>query len=500
MLDISKLLLLVLLLNCITSLQTESNDFQKEAVEIKFGSAVDFDKNNNYFKFTYDGDKDAQIYFRFLDNVADLYLTDPSGERHYLDYSERDRRIYKGNLTYDGTYYLEIDCQSFLCELGSRFMIIYPHLKETIDLNKKIYYQRNSFYIYEEYLDMAQFQVSNLKEEKYVYFEMTERSDYYKREFYPYYPGEDPPPYDPWSYDIDFSNLTIFEVINSKTGNSTRNVRFYKFEPDTEYIINIHCLVQKWGYEFYYPKYMFIPIIKSQLKKITGNEGIISFDGPIYGVVNSDNQKSFILVSDPMEEENIYYTETEQDIESNLELLSSLEFTYDSMLMFNEKKNQNTFFIIIPQGFDSGINLYIADEVIDKCTNTYTIPANTTKLIYCDEGQKKDQFEYFNYVLTYESDCKNMRIIFSEEEEATDYIIQNYLGLLIYVEKTNQDCIITMKNYTTKFAYFGAENSYIFNSFYNFGKKMINIDGGINLNNYLKLTQMNIRIGSEYIP
>ena len=62
MLETSKLLILVLLLNCITSLQTESNGFQKEAVEIKFGTMVDIDKTNNYFKFIYNGDNNVQVY------------------------------------------------------------------------------------------------------------------------------------------------------------------------------------------------------------------------------------------------------------------------------------------------------------------------------------------------------------------------------------------------------------------------------------------------------
>lgn len=120
-------------------------------------------------------------------------------------------------------------------------------------------------------------------------FELVDTVSYYRREYYPYYPGEEPP-YDPyWHYDYDFSNLTVFEVIDIKANVSTRNVRFYKFEPNTEYIINIHCLTG-WG-SFYYRKYMFTPISKSQLKKITGNEGIISSDGAIFGIVKSNNQK-----------------------------------------------------------------------------------------------------------------------------------------------------------------------------------------------------------------
>jgi hypothetical protein len=244
---------------------------------------------------------------------------------------------------------------------------------------------------------MIQYKISNLKEEKYVYFEVMETDDYYRRYYVPYYPGEDPP-YDKEVYpygppDPDFSNLTAFEVINSKTGVSTRNVRFYKFEPDTEYIINIHCLVYyseyQWSYYFNYRKYMFMPITKTQMKKFTGNEEIIYSDGPIIGLVNSNNQKNFSLTSGTIGEYNIYYTKTEQDIENDLEILSSLEFEQDSMLIFNEGETQNTFFIVVPLSFDSGINLYIADEVIGECMDSYTIPANTSKIIYCDEGEKK---------------------------------------------------------------------------------------------------------------
>ena len=242
MLETSKLLILVLLLNCITSLQTESNGFQKEAVEIKFGTMVDIDKTNNYFKFIYNGDNDVQVYFRFEERVGDLYLTDPNGDKHYL---ERQNGIYKGNLTYDGTYYLEIVCQEFLCELGSKFSIVYPRITETIDLSKNIYYKSISYYSFYEYLGMDQFKVSNLKEEKYVCFELVDTVSYYRREYYPYYPGEDPPypPYGP--YDYDFSNLTVFEVIDIKANVSTRNVRFYIFEPNTEYYANIKITIKK---------------------------------------------------------------------------------------------------------------------------------------------------------------------------------------------------------------------------------------------------------------
>ena len=57
---------------------------------------------------------------------------------------------------------------------------------------------------------------------------------------------------------------------------------------------------------------MFTPISKSQLKKITGNEGIISSDGAIFGIVKSNNQKKFSLTSGSMFQDNIFYVKTKK--------------------------------------------------------------------------------------------------------------------------------------------------------------------------------------------
>ena len=49
--------------------------------------------------------------------------------------------------------------------------------------------------------------------------------------------------------------------------------------------------------------------------------------------------------------------------------------------------------------------------------------------------------KFHDYVLTYKSEYKSMIILFSDENENTDYIIQNYLGIPIYVEKTEKSVI-----------------------------------------------------------
>ena len=52
------------------------------------------------------------------------------------------------------------------------------------------------------------------------------------------------------------------------------------------------------------------------------------------------------------------------------------------------------------------------------------------------------EFEYFNYVTTYISNKKTIHVAFSEkgeEREGTDFIIQNYLDLPIFIEKSNEE-------------------------------------------------------------
>ena len=220
-------LFFALLLNCITNLQTGSNTAQEEAIEIKIGTPIDFGRDRNFFKFSYYDSNEAVIIFYFEDYIGGLYLIDPENERHYL---ERDYGYHKGNLTYNGTYYLELICQDIRCEFGNKFYSTIIGNMEAIDLNDNIYHQDFQYYN-KEYLGLKKFKVSNLKEEKLVYFSISGYYLYYIKEYYPYYQDESPP-YTPNPWNRDFSNLTIFEVLNVNTQTRDRNVRLYKFEPN----------------------------------------------------------------------------------------------------------------------------------------------------------------------------------------------------------------------------------------------------------------------------
>ena len=131
-------LFLALLLNYITNLETRLNADQEKAIEIKIGSPTVFTKNMNFFKFNYYGSNEAKIIFSYDPPLLfELYLTDPENGRYYLKWDE-------GNLTYNGTYYLELICISDFylgCEFGGKLYSTIIGNTETIDLNDNIYYQ-----------------------------------------------------------------------------------------------------------------------------------------------------------------------------------------------------------------------------------------------------------------------------------------------------------------------------------------------------------------------
>jgi hypothetical protein len=294
--------------------------------------------------------------------------------------------------------------------------------------------------------------------------------------------------------------LKIFEVFDITTNEKHENLKIFEFKVKHEYILTIRCLKYDRYNEFCYSRFMFFAIIKSNFKAIKGDEGLIMSNDKVCGVVNSNNAKDFYLFVDrKMDITHIYYakiSENIDDIFNDLNKFSNLTFQSSYEIHITKEEINNIIFFVLPENFysSSKIKLYIVNEIIEEYRSSYYVPANTAKIIY--PKQKIKIRAILNYILTYKSQCKNMKISFSNDNEMTDYIIQNTLPFYIYVSNLDKDCTITTSSYFPKFAFFGAENPYLFNAFYNYGLNNLNI----NLNNYVKLTQMNARIGSKYLP
>mgnify|MGYP006873028383 CR=1 FL=1 len=185
----------------------------------------------------------------------------------------------------------------------------------------------------------------------------------------------------------------------------------------------------------------------------------------------------------------------------NLHKIMNLEFEIADMAYVEAKDHQTKVVLMIPSEHQSGTKIFLFDEFINDCKDSYSIPPHQTVLLYCPNTEEGKEFESHNNITTYISDSykHNIHSIISEEDWGTDYLIYNYMNFPLFIEKSDEEQIITTKNYPPKFTFFGAENPYIFNAFYSYVKKNAKI-GGININNYLNLTQMNLRINSNYLP
>ena len=272
----SNILLFLLLLGNIKSILTGLNEEEKEAIDIKISYKVEYDINRSYFQFKYEGSNESKIFFDIDYYNTNLILTYPSKEKIFLKY-ENYYSIYMGNLTERGTYFLEVICESYTCELGGCFnSFILGDIMDTIDLSKNVYFKdkeidfHNSYYYY----GALEYKVSNLNENKYVYFTMETHDDkYFNTHYFPYYPDE-PPPIDRYSDPFYHPNLTIFEVINIHNNDETKkNVKIYEFKKGNEYIIRIHSLIQRNDFysedkSYYYQKYFFSKYQNKTLKKL----------------------------------------------------------------------------------------------------------------------------------------------------------------------------------------------------------------------------------------
>ena len=270
-------------------------------------------------------------------------------------------------------------------------------------------------------------------------------------------------------------------------------------------MINIHCYKSTSSENYIYLKYRFFHITDANTKKIKPDSGYITSKGPMIGIVDSNQEKNFSIFTNDMNNEELgtFYKQTNETIDNNnLEILSELfSSSYSNKRTINIQKgdSQKTVIVIIPFYLENEIKLFVADDVELRCNDSYLVPANTAKIIICDQEEEKEKFESLNYVLTYKSPYKNMRYFFSDED-ATDYIIQNTLGMIVYVQKTDKESIITVTKYPPKFSFFGALNNYMYNAILNYAQRSLIESDNLNIKNYEKLTQLNVRIDSKFIP
>ena len=165
---ISKIFLLLLLLDGISSIQTGFNEEEKEAILIEIGSTVEYDKTRSYFKFQYEGSTSAKIFFDLGNYDEDLFLTYPNQKRVNLknDGDKYSDTNYIGNLTQNGIYHLTIICRSFRCEIGGSFSsLLFGSAMKIIDFSESSYFNDQEFHLSGNQLyGLIEYNVSGLRE------------------------------------------------------------------------------------------------------------------------------------------------------------------------------------------------------------------------------------------------------------------------------------------------------------------------------------------------
>ena len=167
MCKISKIFLLLLLLDGISSIQTWFNEDEKEAIPIEIGSSVEYDKIRSYFQFNYKGSTPAKIFFNLDDE--DLFLIYPDGTTKVNLKNDDDKYSdtnYIGNLTQNGIYNLTIICRSFRCEIGGSFSsLLFGSAMKIIDFSESSYFNDQEFHLSGNQLyGLIEYNVSGLRE------------------------------------------------------------------------------------------------------------------------------------------------------------------------------------------------------------------------------------------------------------------------------------------------------------------------------------------------
>ena len=402
--NITKLFLLLLSTSYTLGLLELMNGRKKNAKEIQIGIPIEYSKNNNLFKFNFKGN-DSFIILTFIERPEvtyreEVYLIDPNNTRHEMKHISTAQ--YEAKLELNGIYLIEIIPNYLFWDLGGKFNTYAPGSSEEINLDKIIYVNYMDYKTLKRLESCTQFKISNLNEDKYIYFI---NKIVFLDDKYPFYP-DDP---------AEIKRETIFEVINiNNPEKSKKGVKIYKFEKNNEYLLNIHT-IKAYFDNYRYPKFWFFEIIKENIKKINYDSGIISSNGPMIAIINSNQTKNFSIFSKEMDDKQltIFYVETNKTIENNLEILKEFNFEeykyyYNyNVIKIGQGESLNTILLIIPLNSKKKVTLYIPDEIENECKDIYFVPAQKTKLIYCDQKEEKNKFDSLNYVLTYKSSYKN---------------------------------------------------------------------------------------------
>ena len=413
---------------------------ENEAKEFKLGENVDFNFiNNNYFKFKYEKDinKNLTIYFNFDTNQDFYIIFYKEGEKAQIMQNNKEK-IFELNLNESGLYYLSFYSFNEISEKNYIFYTFIPgKLIDTIDLSQKMYIKKIKMKLNNCY-ESNYYRVNNIKRDTYVYFNYRIESNINEKE------------------DIYFfftKPFTICKNIKDDCISDIMSYHFLKKESYTIYINLVHKIEGDLWKNYYYPSFIFFPIFEDTIEDI--RKGIYSFSVPkIYNIDSTYQKEIYILKNN---KNNILYYEygDEKASYTNLNTLLSLK---EAMEIQKINKSGGKYLILVALPISDNNLISIVDQIINEnisISDNYLIETGKNALIY--KNNKKDNK---NILTTFFSTIKNMRIINGVNiNEKYDYLIQNSLPLLIYVDEYIKDINITIREYKSNYNFFGIFNN-----------------------------------------
>ena len=244
----------------------------------------------------------------------------------------QDKRYeYKNNIYFSikepGIYYVDFDVLSVdnqNCK-GS-FNYFYVQNLDKINLDEKIYWKNYDFYIE---LNMASdiIKISNLTQDRYVYFYYKEKLDYSKK----------------------FDNP--FEICNDSNDTCTKNITFYKFLKDYDYTIKVNSVKYSSDRYYYYYSFGIFPIFEDTIEH--NQQGYYLFTEPKIFFIDLRNITELTAIL--KNGENIYSATSNYEITldniNNFEFKHSYGWDNEKEFLKNRDGNSNYGVIILIPSF-----------------------------------------------------------------------------------------------------------------------------------------------------
>ena len=436
------------------------------AIQLKLFDNIIFKPEKDYFIYEHLTEEKNILYIDvFKDDEKDLLLILTENNENIKIYKDiNSLNSFEINLEKKGKYFLEFYLKEENKEQYFPLRIYSLNkMLEEIDLNKNIY--QGLFYSSiigrYEMKDLPYYKVTNLKEDKKVYF--IYGIDVY---FYPM---------------ISYKK-NLINICENEYDKCISDINSYTFLKGKNYTIYINLSNSYYRMEYSYANtYSFFPESENTFQNIS-QAGYYSIDSPKIFIF--DNKEDYFI-----ETYNIlpYYLLPEDFDNKNNFLQISAHISNEVLISyFNlEKDSDYRTIIFIPENNDKLKQIFVSNKNLDY---------NEEKEIQIKEGNNylinlnyRYSYSLENYFITYTSPIENIKYInLGKKINNNKKFIIGIWEKYLYIDKTDTDIIIKKENYEPKFLLFSILNDETIDNYISFlESKKIYINRRINTDQIL---------------